>query len=61
MSEFYSYPAFKVAMILSGSRVLFIDPRREYLGRSRSCYGVPLKDMKKYINWVFKGKHYLTR
>jgi len=38
-------------MILSGCHVLFMDPRKEYLGRGRSCYGpISLKHMKKYVN-----------
>ena len=40
-------------MILSGCHVLFIDPRKEYLGRGRSCYGpISLKDMKRYVNCI---------
>ena len=58
--DLYSHPVFKVAMILSGSHVLFMDPRREYLGRGRSCYGpIPLKKMKRYANRIFKGNWYL--
>jgi len=40
-------------MILSGCHVLFIDPRKEYLGRGRSCYGpISLKDMKRYADYT---------
>ena len=37
-------------MILSGSYVLFMDPRKAYLGRDRSCYKVSLEAMKRYVN-----------
>ena len=45
---------FKVTMILSGSYVLFMDPRKAYLGRGRSCYKVSLKDMKRYVYCIIK-------
>ena len=50
---------FKVTMILSGCYVLFMDPRKAYLGRGRSCYKVSLETMKKYVNWIFEHKPYL--
>ena len=45
---------FKVTMILSGSHVLFMDPRKAYLGRGRSCYKVSLKTMKRYVYCIIK-------
>ena len=42
----------KVTMILSGRYVLFMDPRKVYLGRNRSCYGVSLEHMKKYVDCI---------
>jgi sacsin len=45
---------FKVAMILSGHYVLFMDPRKEYLGNGRSCYKISLEAMKRYANSISK-------
>ena len=42
-------------MILSGCYVLFMDPRKAYLGRDRSCDKVSLSDMKRYVNYEYKG------
>ena len=44
---------FQVTMILSGCHVLFMDPRKKYLGRGRSCYKVSLEAMKRYFNCIF--------
>ena len=53
---------FKVTMVLSGCYVLFMDPRRAYLGRGRSCYKVPLETMKRYVNCVLNLLHvYFTQ
>ena len=35
-------------MILSGKHVLFMDPRKAYLGRGQSCKKVSLEKMKRY-------------
>jgi hypothetical protein len=48
---------FKVAMILSGSYVLFMDPGKTHLGKvhlgkDRSCYPVSLEAMKRYVNFT---------
>ena len=43
-------PNSKATMILSGSYVLFMDPRKAYLGRGRTCYKASLETMKKYVN-----------
>ena len=51
---------FKVSMILSGGYVLFLDPRKAYIGRGRSSYGVSLETMKKYTICISKHKPYLT-
>ena len=51
---------FKVAMILSGCSVLFMDPRKAYLGRGRSCYKVSLETMKRYANSISKYTIYKT-
>ena len=40
-------------MVLSGRYVLFMDPRKVYLGRGRSCYKTSLEAMKRYFNWIF--------
>jgi len=42
----------KVAMILSGQYVLFMDPRKAYLSWGRSCYRVSLETMKRYVNFI---------
>ena len=36
-------------MILSGRYAMFMDPRKAYLGRDRSCYKVSLETMKRYV------------
>ena len=43
---------FKVAMILSGGYVLFMDPGKTHLGRDRSCYKVSLEAMKRYVDFI---------
>ena len=64
ISTIYEYALishnFKVSMILSGGHVLFMDPRKAYLGRGRSCYKVSLETMKRYTNCISKYKLYLT-
>ena len=51
---------FKVAMILSGCHVLFMDPRKAYLGRDRSCFKVSLEAMKRYANYILKCTKHIT-
>ena len=48
-------------MILSGSQVLLMDPRRKYLERNRSCYGpISLKKMKRYVKYAFQNSWHLV-
>lgn len=41
-------------MIVSGRYVLFMDPRRAYLGRGRSCFKASLDMMKKYARFILE-------
>ena len=50
---------FKVTMILSGRFVLFMDPRKAYLGRKRSCYKVSLETMKRYVYCILEYTPYI--
>ena len=47
-------------MILSGCYVLFMDPRKAYLGRGRSCYKASLETIKKYVNCILEYAPYPT-
>ena len=45
-------------MILSSHHVLFMDPRKKYLGRGRSCLKIPLERMKRYVNGIIECNLY---